>query len=509
MSAMQPQNSQLQKRFSSFLEAVQRLMGLNAPEELLTAILESALRLFSAEACSIALIDETTQQLAFAFTLGGAKMQELRLPLGQGIIGWVVERGEGVICNDVSQDPRFFGQVDRKTGFRTKSVLCAPLGDNERVVGAIEVLNTTTPGGFNQEDLDLLAAFGRLATPAVHRSRTFTALHNTKVAFQEALQERYRLIGGESPAMQESLRTARGAAAANSTVLLLGESGVGKEVMARTIHQWSARAEQPFVAVNCVALTPELLESELFGHEKGAFTGAITQKQGKFELANGGTIFLDEIGDLASNLQAKLLRVLQEKEFQRVGGVKDIRVDVRVIAATNRELRQAMQKGLFREDLYYRLNVLPISLPPLRERLEDLPVLIEHFVDRFCREMKRPRIEIEPTAMEMLHTYPWPGNVRELQNIIERTVVLSQSLKIALADLPAEIRGIGGVEKNNTGQMQEIDADLPLAEAIEAFKRVRIRQALAAADGNQTKAAERLGMPRSNLSRLMKGLGLR
>jgi Nif-specific regulatory protein len=506
---MQLQSDQIRKRLTSLIDATQQLIGMTEPEELLQNILESALRLFAADACSIALIDEADQQLAFAFTLGGAKVEEFRLPLGQGIVGWVAEKGEGVISNDVSQDPRFLGQVDRKTGFRTKAVLCAPLRYEGRVIGAIEVLNTATPGGFTQEDLDLLLAFGGLATPALQRTKTFSTVRNAKTAFQEVVQERYRLVSGASPLMQEVIRLARSVAVAHSTVLLLGESGTGKEVMARAIHHWSPRVEQPFVAVNCVALTPELLESELFGHEKGAFTGAIAQKKGKFELADGGTIFLDEIGDLASHLQAKLLRVLQEREFQRVGGTRDIRVNVRVIAATNRDLRRAMQTGTFREDLYYRLNVVSISLPPLRDRREEIPALIDHFTARYCNDMKRALLTIDPAAMELLRTYRWPGNVRELQNVIERAVVLSLGPTITGTDFPLELRTQGGENGESALHGQAIDPSLPLSAAMEAFKRIRVRQALEAMNGNQTKAAQMLGLPRPNLSRLMKQLGLR
>lgn len=506
---MQIQNDQIQKRLTSLIDVTQKLIGVMEPEELVQHILESTLRLFAADACSIALIDETDQQLAFAFTLGGAKVEEFRLPLGQGIVGWVAEKGEGVIANDVSQDPRFLGQVDRKTGFRTRAVLCAPLKDEGRVIGAIEVLNTATPGGFTQEDLDLLLAFGGLATPALQRTRTFSTVRNAKTAFQEVVQERYRLVSGASPLMQEVIRLARSVAVAHSTVLLLGESGTGKEVMARAIHHWSPRAEQPFVAVNCVALTPELLESELFGHEKGAFTGAIVQKKGKFELADGGTIFLDEIGDLAAPLQAKLLRVLQEREFQRVGGTRDLRVNVRVIAATNRDLRRALQTGAFREDLYYRLNVVSISLPPLRDRREEIPALIDYFTARYCNDMKRPLLARNPAAQERLLTYRWPGNVRELQNVIERAVVLSPGPIITEADLPLELRTQGSEQGDPTLPGQVIDSALPLSAAMEAFKRVRVSQALEAMNGNQTKAAQVLGVPRPNLSRLMKQLGLR
>jgi len=507
--AMQLQHEQARIRFPVLLETMQRLMSLTEPEELLQVILESLLRLFSADACSIALIDETDQHLRFAFTLGGAKVEEVKLPLGQGIIGWVAERGQGVVCNDVSQDLRFFGTVDRKTGFRTKTVLCAPLKHDDQLIGAIEVLNTTAQAGFDHEDLELLTVFGELATVAIERMRTFATVRNMKVAFQEVVQDRYRLVTGPSVAMQEVLQLVRNVAPTQTTVLLLGESGTGKEVMARTIHQWSPRAEHPFVAVNCVALTPELLESELFGHEKGAFTGAIAQKKGKFELADGGTIFLDEIGDLAPHLQAKLLRVLQDKEFQRVGGVTDIRVDVRIVAAANRDLRQAMQNGTFREDLYYRLNVVQISLPPLRDRKEDIPALIAHFTERYCYELKRPRLGIDHEVEELLNTYPWPGNVRELQNVIERAVVLSRGPTITVTDLPLEIREQADGAGAQRGRPQSIDAALPLAEAMEVFKRVRIRQVLESVAGNQTKAAQLLGLPRSNLSRMMKRLGLR
>jgi transcriptional regulator with GAF, ATPase, and Fis domain len=509
LSAMSTQSETHEERLTALIETTQRLLTLTEPEDLLQTILESTLRLFAAQACSIALVDESAQQLSFAFTLGGAKLEEVHLPIGQGIIGWVAANGEGVICNDVATEPRFFGQIDRQTGFRTKMVLCAPLRHDGRLVGAIEVLNTATVGGFQPVDLDLLLAFGGLAVPALYRTKATTAIQKAKVALAEVVHERYRLVGGASPAMQEPLHVARSAAAANSTVLLLGESGTGKEVIARAIHQWSPRAEQPFVAVNCVALTPELLESELFGHEKGAFTGAIAQKRGKFELADGGTIFLDEIGDLAPNLQAKLLRVLQEKEFQRVGGVRDFRVDVRVIAATNRNLRQAMQQGGFREDLYYRLNVVPIVLPPLRERTEDLPALIEYFIYRYCDEMKRPRLTIDAAAMAALRRYQWPGNVRELQNIIERVAVLSQGQVLTIADLPVELRQQDAVRGETSTPLQPTRQFASLAEAIETCKREQVQMALAESGGNQTKAAQRLGLPRPNLSRLMKQLGLR
>jgi Nif-specific regulatory protein len=506
---MQLQYEEMRDRFASLVEVTQGLMGLTEPEELIRIILESILRLFTAEACSIALVDETARHLSFAFTLGGAKVDELQLPVGQGIIGWVAETGQGVVCNDVTRDPRFYGTIDRKTGFKTRAVLCVPLKYQDRIIGAIQVLNSASPQGFSQGDLEALTVFGGLITLTIQRTKAFAAIRNAKAAFQEFVQERYRLVNGANPKMKAILEMARRVAAANSTVLLLGESGTGKEVLARVLHQWSPRAEQPFVAVNCVALTPELLESELFGHERGAFTGAVAQKKGKFELADGGTIFLDEIGDLAPHLQAKLLRVLQDREFQRVGGVKDIRVDVRVLAATNRGLQGAMQKGQFREDLYYRLNVVSITLPPLRERSDEIAPLVAHFLERYCHELKRPRLGVDPAALAALEVYGWPGNVRELQNVIERAVVLSPGPIISLADLPAELRTPVQGATGTFSALQGVDPLLPLGEAVEAFKRAKIRQTLEATGGNQTKAAQLLGIPRPNLSRLMKNLGLR
>jgi transcriptional regulator with GAF, ATPase, and Fis domain len=500
---------QTRVRLESLIEINQLLMSTVEPDELINAILESAIQLFAVEGCSIGLIDETRQRLAFICMAGGAKVEEFRIALDQGIAGWVARTGQGVVSNQVAQDPRFFSGVDQQTGFLTKSILCAPLKQRDQIIGVIEALNTTTPDGFTPDDLQLLMAFGGLAATAMTRAKVFDRVRNENVVFQEKIQDSYRLVVGQSPVMQEVLRLARTAAVANTTILLLGESGTGKEVLARAIHHWSPRAEQPFVAVNCTALTPELLESELFGHEKGAFTGAIAQKKGKFELADGGTLFLDEIGDLAPTLQVKLLRVLQEKEFQRVGGVKDLRADVRILAATNRDLRHALQNNTFREDLYYRLNVLSLTLPPLRDRREDIPALTHYFVDHYCREMNRSRPAIEPAALECLQNYFWPGNVRELQNVIERAVVLSPGLTITHADLPAELRRPPVGSPNAAAQREDIDDALPLAEAIDAFTRIRIRKTLEAASGNQTVAAARLGLPQSNLSRLMKRLGLR
>jgi DNA-binding NtrC family response regulator len=309
---------------------------------------------------------------------------------------------------------------------------------------------------------------------------------------------------GVSGALRELVEQARKAAESKSTVLLVGESGTGKEVLARSIHAWSPRASRPFIAVNCVALSEELLESELFGHEKGAFTGAHQQKPGKFELANHGTIFLDEVGDIRESLQAKLLRVLQEHEFERVGGTKPIRVDIRVIAATNRNLEEAVKGGRFREDLYYRLNVVRLRLPPLRERREDIPGLAEHFLRKYCAETGKAIHGISAEAVDLLKAHPWPGNVRELENAVERAVVLGAGAEISPLDLG--LRTIDRTVASLPGAEPRIG---PFHEGVEEFKRELIRRALEQAKGNQTRAAEILGLQRTYLSRLVKNLGLR
>ncbi len=315
----------------------------------------------------------------------------------------------------------------------------------------------------------------------------------------EEADKRYRLVVGNSGKMREAVEMAKKAAASNATVLLLGESGTGKEIFARAIYNWSERRSQPFVAINCVGLSKELLESELFGHEKGAFTGADQLKKGKMELANGGTVFLDEVGDVSQELQTKLLRFLQEREFDRVGGVRPIRVDVRIVAATNRKLDAAVKEGRFREDLYHRLNVVPITLPPLRERREDIPVLARHFMGRYAREAKGEFLEITPEAMRKLSAYPWPGNVRELANVTERAVVLGRGPEISVKDLPSRIV---------SAEMLAVSAHRSYRQVIDDTRRELVSQALEQSNGNRAAAAKALGLHEKYLLRLIKTLGI-
>ena len=317
---------------------------------------------------------------------------------------------------------------------------------------------------------------------------------------QTEIEGRHVEIVTDNPSMRNLLQVAHRAAGSNSTILLLGESGTGKEVLARRIHQWSLRASYPFTVVNCVAIPDQLLESELFGHEKGAFTGAHQLKRGKFEVADRGTVFLDEIGEVPANIQTKLLRVLQDHEFERVGGTRSIKADIRVIAATNSDLEQAVREGRFREDLYYRLNVVSITLPPLRERKEDLPVLVDHFLRKYAGELKKPLKRLTPEALDGLIAYHWPGNVRELENVIERAMVLSTGEQIGLEDLPPQI---------TSSSRHETFGGKRFHEAVKEFKRWMIQDALKQSQGNQTRAAELLGLQRTYLAKLIRLLAVK
>ncbi len=316
-------------------------------------------------------------------------------------------------------------------------------------------------------------------------------------ALREAVTEQWNLIG-ETPVIRQLRDMVARAAASNASVLITGENGTGKEMVARALHRMSPRAGKPFVAVNCAAIPEELIESELFGHEKGAFTGAIAQKPGRFDQADGGTLFLDEIGDMSLKTQAKVLRILQEQQFERVGGNKSIKVDVRIVAATNKDLQKAIADGAFREDLFYRVNVIPFHIPPLRERRDDIPRFVHYFTTRYAIEAGQPEKAFTPEAIESLRGYHWPGNVRELRNVIERLMVLGPDVIDAI-DLPPEVR---------TATRRRSKGDTSLQEAREEFEREFLVEKLHEHDHNISRTAEAINMSRENLSRRLKALGI-
>ena len=369
-------------------------------------------------------------------------------------------------------------------------VMITAYGTIERAVGAIKSgADDFITKPFDPDHLALVVK------KALEKARL-----KSEVEFlSQELAGRYRLVAGNSTAMARTIEEARKAASSKTTVLLLGESGTGKELFARSIHEWSERAARPFVPINCVGLSKELLESELFGHERGAFTGAHQTKKGKMEVAHGGTVFLDEVGDISPELQTKLLRFLQEREFERVGGTQSIGVDIRIIAATNKDLVDAVKRGAFREDLYHRLNVIAIGLPPLRERKDDIPALARYFLQRFAAETKKPFNKIDDDALQHLCAYTWPGNVRELANVIERGVVLGEIPSLTAADLPNRV--LGSFTVAATGSE-------PFHEAVDSHRRALIVEALARAEGNRAAAAKALGLHRTHLLKLMKALSI-
>jgi len=337
---------------------------------------------------------------------------------------------------------------------------------------------------------------------AVNNALVFSRLEQENRALRQEIEKKYEMVG-TSATIQQLKEQIKIVAPTNGWVLISGENGTGKELVARGIHRLSLRADKPFVEVNCAAIPEELIESELFGHEKGSFTGALTKRRGKFDQANEGTIFLDEIADMSLKTQAKILRILQEQKFERVGGTEMIFVDVRVVAATNRGLQEEIQKGRFREDLYYRLNVIPLVVPPLRERKGDLPILVEHFIAEFCLENHKEAKKISPEAMNLLVSYPWPGNVRELKNVVERMVIMTPGAVIEAKNVPDPVRQ----QRKAQAESYFLDYHL-LRDARREFEKLFIIKKLQENEENISKTAEVIGIERSNLHRKIKSYGI-
>ncbi len=470
---------------------------------LLTRILESATRLTEGEASSLLLVDPENQRLYFEIALGskGEDVQKFSLKKGEGIAGWVFEHNRSLIVNDVTTDPRYFGDIGKKVGFSTQRILAVPMRIRDTCVGVLEIINKKSDRGFDEEDRQWLEVFANQAALAIQNAQSFERVRNEITSLQDqiATDRGYHTFVGSSRAIQEKLDLVSRVAQTDSSVLILGESGVGKELFAEQIHLQSKRADKPLIRVNCAALPEPLLESELFGHVKGAYTDASSNRRGRFELADGGTIFLDEIAELPLTIQAKMLRVIQQRTFEKLGSSDPITVDVRIIAATNRDIELAVEQGSFRNDLYYRLNVLPLHVPPLRQRQEDIPQLANFFLQKIRRETKKPVRGFTDEAMEALLSYTWPGNVRELENAVERAVVICSGDLISPSDL---------ILQGSEPEKGEQYAERPLKDAVNLFKRHYIEGALRARKWNQTETAKTLGIQRTYLSRLIKELGI-
>jgi len=469
--------------------------GLAAVQE---KILEAVLEITPADRAAILLTDNGIDGVSSIRGRDRRLGANQPVHASQTILTRVLEENLAVLSNDVLSDEAF-QEADSLMAPKVASVLAVPLSVQDKLLGVI-YLDASSPGvRFDSDLLQLVSAVGNIAALTIENARHLEWLGGENRRLHEELNIHHSMVG-ESKAMHEVYEFISRVAGRDSTVLISGESGTGKELVARAIHENSSRTDKPFVAINCAAITETLLESELFGHEKGSFTGAVSQKKGKLEVAEGGTVFLDEIGELAVAMQAKLLRVLQEREFERVGGTRPIKLDIRLIAATNRDLKEASRSGAFRPDLYYRLNVVSLRMPSLRERREDIPLLAAFFAANYSQKVKRRVGGISPQARACLLRYDWPGNVRELENAIERAVVLGSTELILPEDLPESIL------EETAASGEPVSA---LHDGIREAKKTLIERAIEQADGNYTEAAKILGVHPNHLFRLIRTLNMK
>lgn len=431
-----------------------------------------------------------------AYGMTEEEIKRGRYKIGEGIIGKVAKTGLSIVIPNIGDEPSFLNKTGARTNLDKQNIafISVPIFFKNTLLGVLSIDKVFRDISISfQEDLRFLKIITNLLSQNINLLKEFEkekeTLKTENILLKKELKNRYTLnnIIGYSDKMQDVFETVHLVANSNATVFLRGESGTGKELIAKALHYMSSRSNKPFIKVNCAAIPENLLESELFGHEKGAFTGAIATKKGKFQLADGGTLFLDEMGDLPLQLQPKLLRVLQEKEFERVGGEKTIKVDIRIIAATSRNIEQLLSENKFREDLYYRLNVIPIFLPPLRERVEDIPLLVEFFLNKFNKEYSK-NVEIPSHIMDIFLRYEWKGNIRELENIIERLVITSKNDKIDIDVLPSSIK----TKINAVTIATEIDK--PLEKIVEEIEKQKISIALQENKNNKSKAARSLGL---------------
>jgi Nif-specific regulatory protein len=495
-----PQESRTARDLNALLRISAAINSARNLEALQKRLLELIAEVVPAEQGAILLAPEGADD--FTSVCGWTRREGVNseVNVSRTIARQVWRDGISVLSNDVRSDASL-SRARSMIVSKARSLLVVPLTLPEQTFGVI-FLSTSDPiVWFDEDHLQLMTAIAAMAAMAIAGLRQVEWLELENQRLNAELSLNHNMIG-ESPRIREVYQRIARVAPTDSTVLIRGESGTGKELAARAIHTSSARADKPFVAINCAALTETLLESELFGHEKGAFTGAIAQKKGKIEIAQGGTLFLDELGEMAPLLQAKLLRVLQEQEFERVGGTKSIKADIRVIAATNRDLEEAIRQGSFRQDLYYRLNVVTLTLPPLRERPEDIPLLASYFATKYSEKCKRRIRGITPEARAALTAYDWPGNVREFENAIERAVVLGSGEMIQPEDLPEAVL--------------EAETEAPAAntitkyhEAVKEAKKHLILKAVEQAEGSYTEAAKLLGVHPNYLHRLIRNLNLK
>mgnify|MGYP005638548791 FL=1 len=469
-------------------------------DELLAMVMNAAKDIVGVKNGSLLLVqDEKTYKLQFYQASGKntGQLKDIDLPPGVGISGHVAKTGEPIISNDVAKDPRWYQGVSEKMRIPIQSMASFPLNIDKKVIGVVQFLDKVDGTVFDEKNVEVLEHFANLMAKFFQVSKSRKLLGEEFGRLKEQYLHRYTIVG-ESKAIQKCITMAEKVADSKASVLLTGESGTGKELFAHLIHDRSQRQNNPFVSVSCGALPASILERELFGHEKGAFTGAETLKIGLFEAAHTGTLFLDEIGEMPLDMQVKLLRVIQEESFIRLGGTETIKVDVRLITATNRDLDKEVQEGNFRQDLFYRVNVIKMTLPPLREKLEDIADLLTYFIKKHSPE-KQPVKKPGKGLISHLMSYSWPGNIREMENSVERAIVLTDGDELLPEAFPFE-----------TSQAPiELNVGSTLKQASDLFRKTFISNTLKSTSGNRTKAAQVLDVQRSYLSRLIKELEIK
>lgn len=477
-------------------------------DTMLQSILLKIKTVFGIEGASIALHDEAEKEFYFIRTIEEQKNDEygtldgMRFPDHFGVAGWVYRHNETVIINDAEHDERFSNLFSFQKRLKTRSMICVPLRTRKGVIGVLYTINKTS-APFSLKDRFLLEIVANPIAIAIENAQLYgeikqhaDTLQRENIRLLSEVRERFNMQGiiGASPQMAKVFGLLEKVIDTKTPILLQGETGTGKELLAKTIHYSGPLRNKPFIAENCGALTENLLESELFGHVKGAFTGAFSDKKGIFELANNGTVFLDEIMDMSTAMQNKILRVLEERQIRPVGGTQTIDVDFRLIASCNRDLYQEVKKGRFREDLFYRIQVFPIVLPPLRDRTEDIPLLVAHFIQKSAQQLGRPANRITPRALDLLMQYSWPGNLRELKNEIERALLLAgEGNDIEAKYLSDRIR------HSDQSSTVRIMAPKTIPEAIERMEREMVTKALRQTNGNRSQAAKNIGLTRQGL----------
>lgn len=497
-SKPEPQPARVARDLNALLRISTTINSVRDLPTLQTELFKLMLEVIPAEREAILLVDKG--QDVFGSVCGWTKSMgpDDSIKVSQTITSQVLREGIALLSNDLFETEGL-GERPSLVEARVCSVLCVPLAFFEKRLGVI-YLDTSDPAArFDEGHLQLLTAIAGIAAAPFENARRLEWLEDENQRLQEEIHVEHQMIGESAP-MRAVYQFIAKVAPTDATVLIRGESGTGKELAARAIHMNSTRAAKPFIAINGATLSETLLESELFGHEKGAFTGAIAQKRGKLEVADGGTLFLDEIGELTPLIQAKLLRVLQEHEFERVGGMRPIKVDVRIVTATSKDLEEAVSQGSFRQDLYYRLNVVSVTMPPLRDRREDIQLLASYFSSAYSKKCKRRIKGISSEARSLLRAHDWPGNVRELQNALERAVVLGSTEMLVPEDLPEALFETGNISTPPVAGYHD---------ALKKAKRSIVIKAIEEAQGNYTEAAKHLGLHATNLHRLIRNLDLR